>query len=109
MQKFPKFFHPSVLAPPHGVTAIYSGIMVYYVRIDNHELTLGWYDIVADHKFGGDYTILLPSVGHLLFDLASHRTMEIEDQLLGLGTLIIIANKILNLAVLQAFERTEMK
>lgn len=69
MQKFPKFFHPSVLAPPHGVTAIYSGIMVYYVRIDNHELTLGWYDIVADHKFGGDYTILLPSVGHLLFDL----------------------------------------
>ncbi|KAG5532703.1 hypothetical protein RHGRI_027112 [Rhododendron griersonianum] len=69
MQKFPKFFHPSVLASPHGVAAIYSGILVYYVRIDNHELTLGWYDIVADHKFGGDYTILLSSVGHLLFDL----------------------------------------
>ncbi|KAG5566977.1 hypothetical protein RHGRI_002515 [Rhododendron griersonianum] len=69
MQKFPKFFHPSVLASPHGVAAIYSGILVYYVRIDNHELTLGWYDIVADHKFGGDYTILLASVGHLLFDL----------------------------------------
>lgn len=69
MQKFLKFFHPFVLAPAHGVAAIYNGILVYYVRIDNHELTLGWYDIVADHKFGGDYTILLASIGHLLFDL----------------------------------------
>ncbi|KAI8538654.1 hypothetical protein RHMOL_Rhmol09G0121500 [Rhododendron molle] len=69
MEKFSKFFHPLVLAPAHGVVAIYSGILVYYIRIDNHELTLGWYDIVADHKFGDDYTILLASVGHLLFDL----------------------------------------
>ncbi|KAI8529914.1 hypothetical protein RHMOL_Rhmol11G0012000 [Rhododendron molle] len=48
-------------AVAHGVAAIYSGILVYYVRIDNHKLTLGWYDIVADHKFGRDYIILLAS------------------------------------------------
>ncbi|KAG5558126.1 hypothetical protein RHGRI_008145 [Rhododendron griersonianum] len=68
-QKIPEFFRPYLFAPPHGIALVYSGYHVYYVKIENHELAFGWNDVIAEHNFDSKYTLLLGSMGHLMFDL----------------------------------------
>ncbi|KAI8535513.1 hypothetical protein RHMOL_Rhmol10G0179800 [Rhododendron molle] len=69
LQKIPEFFRPYLFAPPHGIALVYSGYHVYHVKIENHELAFGWNDVIAEHNFGSKYTLLLGSMGHLMFDL----------------------------------------
>ncbi|XP_058202024.1 uncharacterized protein LOC131316609 [Rhododendron vialii] len=67
--KIPEFFRPYLFAPPHGIALVYSGYHVYHVKNENHELTFGWNDVILEHNFGSNYTLLLGSMGHLMFDL----------------------------------------
>ncbi|KAG5524197.1 hypothetical protein RHGRI_031007 [Rhododendron griersonianum] len=64
-----EFFRPYLFAPPHGIALVYNGYHVYYVKIENHELAFGWNDVIAEHNFSSKYTLLLGSMGHLMFDL----------------------------------------
>ncbi|KAH7866280.1 hypothetical protein Vadar_018068 [Vaccinium darrowii] len=67
--KIPKKFHHYIAAPPVAVAIIHSGEKCFYVKIEDHKLTEGWYDVVRAHNLGKDYNLLFAYVGHLEFDL----------------------------------------
>lgn len=68
-QKIPKKFHHHIAMPPVAVAIIHSGEKCFYVKIEDHKLTEGWYDVVHAHNLGKDYKLLFAYVGHLEFDI----------------------------------------
>ncbi|KAI8561072.1 hypothetical protein RHMOL_Rhmol04G0308000 [Rhododendron molle] len=58
-----------MFAPKQAILTIKSGQRNYYAKIEDFVITIGWQNIILDHTFGKDYTVLFGLIGHLMLDM----------------------------------------